>query len=77
MQHYFQRLIIYVNNIHASNTLKETIKKKFMIRLLNHENKNQNNDVFNVYKYRFTNIEKTSTFINKTYYSDINFLTNK
>ena len=48
-----------------------------MIRSLNHENKDRNDDAFNVYEHRFTNIEETSTFISKTHHNDINILTNK
>ena len=48
-----------------------------MIRSLNHENKNQNDDIFNVYKHRLTNIEETNTFINEIHHNDINILTNK
>ena len=45
--------------------------------MFNHENKSQNNDIFNVYEYRFINIEKTSTFINEIYHNNINFLMNE
>ena len=48
-----------------------------MIQSFNHENKNRNNDIFNIYEYQFTNIEEMNTFINKIYYNNINFLTNK
>ena len=77
MQYYFQSIIIYVNNVHASNILKRTFKKKFVIRSLNHKNKSRNNDAFNADKHRLTNIKKTTTFINEIYYRDVNFLTNE
>ena len=48
-----------------------------MIWTLNHENRNWNNNVFDVYEYWFINIEETSTFINKIHYNDVNFLTNE
>ena len=48
-----------------------------MIETFNYENKNWNYNVFDVYEYQFTNIEKTSTFINEIYYNDVNFLINK
>ena len=48
-----------------------------MIRSLNHENKNRNDDVFDVYEHRLTNIEEMNTFINEIHYNNINILTNK
>ena len=48
-----------------------------MIRSLNHENKSRNDDAFDVYEHRFTNIEKMSTFISEIHHNDINILTNK
>ena len=60
-----------------NNALKEAIKKKIVIWTFNHENKRQNNDVFDVYKYWFTNIEETNTFINEIHHNDADFLTNE
>ena len=45
--------------------------------MFNHENKNRNNNAFDVYEYRLTNIKKMRTFINKIHHNDVDFLMNE